>query len=55
MKVLIKRKLLNFCKNIKGDEENYLFLPLVGKNNDLALVINKSTGLPVDGITIDPW
>ncbi len=50
-----QKKIAKFLQKHKGDEENYLFLPLVGKNNDLALVINKTTGLPVDGIAIDPW
>lgn len=45
-------KLLQKNANKKDD---LLFLPLVGKNNDLALVLDKNTGLPVDGIGVDPW
>ncbi len=50
-KVIIEK----FLKNYKNEEAQLGFLPLVGKNNDLALVINKKTGLPIDGISIDPW
>jgi hypothetical protein len=50
-----KRKIEQFLENRKGDQDDYLYLPLVGKNNDLALVIDKTTGLPIDGISIDPW
>ena len=44
-----------FLKRHSGIQENYLYLPLVGKNNDLALVLDRDSGLPVDGISIDPW
>ncbi len=50
-----KAEIENFLKRHGGQQEDYLYLPLVGKNNDLALVIDKVTGLPVDGITADPW
>ena len=44
-----------FLQRQGGEVEDYLYLPLVGKNNDLALVLDKVTGLPIDGITADPW
>ena len=50
-----QKKIDKFLKKHTGTQENYLFLPLVGKNNDLALVLDKNSGLPVDGIAIDPW
>ena len=50
-----QKKIVKFLQKHKGSEDNYLYLPLVGRNNDLALVIDKMSGLPVDGIAIDPW
>ncbi len=50
-----KIKVDRFLKRYNGKLEDYLFLPMVGKNNDMALVIDKITGLPVDGIAVDPW
>jgi len=44
-----------FLKKYADKKDNLLFLPMVGKNNDLALVIDKTTGLPIDGISVDPW
>ncbi len=51
----IKMKIDKFLQKNNGIEDDYLFLPMVGKNNDMAIVINKNTGLPVDGIAADPW
>ena len=50
-----KEEVNKFIKRQGGSEKDYLYLPLVGKNKDLALVIDKNTGLPVDGISADPW
>ncbi|MDH3609451.1 MAG: hypothetical protein OEQ24_09455, partial [Gammaproteobacteria bacterium] len=50
-----KIKVDRFLKRYNGKLEDYLFLPMVGKNNDMALLIDKITGLPVDGIAVDPW
>ena len=50
-----KLEIDKFLDRQGGSQEDYLFLPLVGKNNDLALAIDKVTGLPVDGISADPW
>jgi hypothetical protein len=44
-----------FLSRQGGKQEDYLYLPLVGKNNDLALAIDKVSGLPVDGISVNPW
>ncbi len=33
----------------------YLFLPLRGKVADIAVVIDVSTGFPVDTLAVDPW
>ena len=50
-----QKKIDKFLKRHSDTQESYLYLPLVGKNNDLALVLDKNSGLPVDGIAIDPW
>lgn len=50
-----QKKIDKFLKRHSDSQESYLYLPLVGKNNDLALVLDKNSGLPVDGIAIDPW
>ena len=50
-----KIKVDRFLKRYNGKLEDYLFLPMVGKNNDMALIIDNITGLPVDGIAVDPW
>ena len=50
-----KLEVEKFLTRQGGALEDYLYLPLVGKNTDLALVIDKTTGLPIDGITADPW
>ncbi len=44
-----------FLQRQGGKKDDYLYLPLIGKNNDLALVIDRITGLPIGGITADPW
>ncbi len=44
-----------FLKGYKNKEDDLVFLPLIGKNTDMALVLDKTTGLPVDGISVDPW
>ncbi len=50
-----KQKVEKFLKSHADNADDLLFLPLVGKNNDLALVLDKTTGLPIDGIAVDPW
>ena len=50
-----QQKVEKFLRKQGGEQKDYFYLPLVGKNNDLALIIDKKTGLPVDGITADPW
>ncbi len=51
----VKIRIEKFLKKNSGTKDDYLYLPMVGKNNDMALVINKDTGMPVDGIAGDPW
>ena len=50
-----KQKVEKFLKGYKDKKQDLVFVPLVGKNNDLALVLDKSTGFPIDGISVDPW
>ena len=50
-----KNKVENFLQKHNGKNESYLFLPIVGKNDDMALIIDSVTGIPVAGISVDPW
>ena len=50
-----KKIVEKFLKGYKNKEDGLVFLPLVGKNNDMALILDKMTGLPIDGISVDPW
>lgn len=50
-----KQIIEKFMKDNADKKDDLLFLPLVGKNNDLALILDKNTGLPIDGIGVDPW
>lgn len=50
-----RQKVEKFIEKNADKKNDLLFLPLVGKNNDLALVLDKTTGLPIDGISVDPW
>ncbi len=38
-----------------GTIDDLVFAPIIGKNGDFAMVIEKSTGKIVDAIEIDPW
>jgi hypothetical protein len=38
-----------------GGGEDYLFLPLLGKNKDIVLVLSGKDGLPVGSLSVDPW
>jgi len=49
------KKVKKFLQKYSGKKEDYSFLPLVGKNKDMSMVIDKTTGLPIDGIAVDPW
>ena len=50
-----KNKVERFLKKNNSKNESYLFLPIVGKNDDMALIIDSITGIPVAGISTDPW
>ena len=38
-----------------GRLEDYLYLPLKGKNTDIVMVLSPEDGLPVGSISINPW
>ena len=50
-----KQKVEKLLKEYANKADSLSFLPLVGKYNDLALVLDKTTGLPIDGVLTDPW
>ena len=42
--------------NEQGRElEDYLYLPLMGKNKDVVMVLSNEDGTPVSTISINPW
>ncbi len=44
-----------FIANQGGRLEDYLYLPLKGKNTDIVMVLSSENGLPVGSIPINPW
>lgn len=50
-----KPELTAFFKKYPNANENLVFIPLVGKNNDLAMVLDKETALPVETVSVNPW
>jgi hypothetical protein len=38
-----------------GRLEDYLYLPLQGKNKDIVMVLSPQTGMPTGAISISPW
>lgn len=50
-----KKEVEKFLKKHPTQIDDLLYLPLKGRNKFIALVIDKTTGLPIDGISVDPW
>ena len=50
-----RKEVDKFLKKYPGKKDDLVYLPLKGRNNALALVLDKNTGLPIDGISVDPW
>ncbi len=44
-----------FVANQGGRLEDYLYLPLKGKNTDIVMVLSPEDGLPVGSISVSPW
>ncbi len=44
-----------FLASRGGQMENYLYLPLKGRDTDIVMVLSPENGLPVGSISIDPW
>jgi len=38
-----------------GDIDDLAFAPMIGKNGDFAIVLERNTGRLVDAIAVDPW
>lgn len=51
----VKAALDAFIEDRGGVPDDYLFLPLVGKNRDMVMVLSSGDGRPVGAIGIDPW
>lgn len=50
-----KQAMERFISQQGGRLEDYLYLPLKGKNKDIVLVLSPRDGMPVDFIRISPW
>lgn len=50
-----KQTIDTFIANQGGRLENYLYLPLKGKNKDIVMLLSPEDGLPVGSIPINPW
>ena len=50
-----KHTINTFLASQGGQMENYLYLPLKGKNTDIVMVLSPKNGLPVGSISINPW
>ncbi|MCB1825143.1 MAG: hypothetical protein H6974_15705 [Gammaproteobacteria bacterium] len=44
-----------FLASQGGQMEDYLYLPLKGRNTDIVMVLSPENGLPVGSISINPW
>lgn len=50
-----KHAIETFLASQGGQMEDYLYLPLRGKNKDIVMVLSSESGLPVGSIPISPW
>ena len=41
--------------SVNGTEHDYLFLPVTGRARDGSMIIERTTGLPVGLLVVDPW
>ncbi|MBK1724901.1 TfpX/TfpZ family type IV pilin accessory protein [Thiocystis violacea] len=53
--VKAKRALERFLTRTGGQPDDYLYLPLRGKNKDIVMVLSRQDGMPVGSIDIEPW
>jgi hypothetical protein len=50
-----KQTIDGFLANKGGRLQDYLYLPLKGKNKDIVMVLSPQNGMPTDAISISPW
>ena len=50
-----KQAIDGFITNKGGRLDDYLYLPLKGKNKDIVMALSPKDGLPVGFISISPW
>ncbi|HCK80760.1 MAG TPA: TfpX/TfpZ family type IV pilin accessory protein [Candidatus Competibacter sp.] len=50
-----KQAIEAFIAHQSGRLEDYLYLPLKGKNKDIVMVLSPKDGMPVGYISISPW
>ena len=52
---LAKTKIAAFAQQHNGRLEDYFYLPLRGKNQDIVLALSAQDGMPAGWIPINPW
>jgi hypothetical protein len=50
-----KAAMENFASQHNGRLEDYFYLPLRGKNQDIVLALSAQDGMPAGWIPISPW
>lgn len=50
-----KQAINTFMTRRRNHLEDYLYIPLRGKNKDIILILSPKDGMPVDWISISPW
>ena len=50
-----KQAINKFLHDNNGELNDYIYMPLVGKNKDIIIVLSYETGLPVGHVSISPW
>lgn len=50
-----KPELKAFFAKHADEKENLVFVPLVGKNKDLAMILDKETAIHVETLSVNPW
>ena len=52
---LAKTKIAAFAQQHNRRLEDYFYLPLRGKNQDIVLALSAQDGMPAGWISISPW
>lgn len=47
--------LASALQSLKRDEADLVWLPIVARKSDLAMLIDRKTGEPLEAVALDPW